>query len=302
MDSNINILVDVISRNISLLNSYILKNYKDIYYSILDDEFDYYTFSLVTFVAFILFLTLGLSIYAIYIFYNFTGFHIGNVQTKEQIKEQNKMNTKKGIIVKKGLYSESIIELFNNNISINKTPDRYQVLLRVKLLNNINLRKTKYDLHSNNLIGDINLDPIFTTKDLFMIINIYNNYNFTIENNIIRVMNYINNNIVPFLKTDDFIIVMISKNNTKTEEFIQGLKNNSYTVDDHLITATIPTMKINNSIIPSFQVLFTLPIHEVYDVFADTFNDTIFESKNYVMDNDNYESWKNKSINEIKSF
>jgi hypothetical protein len=95
---------------------------------------------------------------------------------------------------------------------------------------------------------------------------------------------------------------MVSKNNAKTDEFIQGLKNNNYTTEDHLITASIPMMKINTNIIPSFQVLFTLPIHEVYDVFADTFNETIFESKNYVMDNENYESWKNKSINEIKTF
>lgn len=298
MDSNMHVLVDVISRNISFLNNYILENYKDIYYSFLHDEFDYYTFSIITFAAFMLFVSLGLSIYAMYIFYKYTGFHIGNTQDTNDTKNIKKQ----GIIVKKGLYSESIIELFNNNISITKNTEKYQVLLRVKLLNNLNLRKTKYDLHSNNLIGDINLDPIFTTKDLFMIVNIYNNYNFTIENNIVRVMNYINQTIIPFLKTDDFVIVMVSKNNTKTDEFIQGLKNNNYTVDEHLITASIPKMKINNSIIPAFQVLFTLPIHEVYDVFADTFNETIFESKNYVMDNDNYESWKTKSINDIKTF
>ena len=42
-----------------------------------------------------------------------------------------------------------------------------------------------------------------------------------------------------------------------------------------------------------------LPIHPVYDLFMDVYNNCIFESTKYVIDNENYESWNGKSINQL---
>ena len=39
-----------------------------------------------------------------------------------------------------------------------------------------------------------------------------------------------------------------------------------------------------------------LPIHEIYDIFMDVYNNTIFESKQYVIDDNNYEDFEGKVL------
>jgi len=288
MDSNIQLLVDVVSRNISILSNYFGYKCQDFYYNLFDNNFDYFQFIIITICSFLIFTTLGLSIYGIYIFYIFTSFNIN--------KKDEKINKPNIKTFKKGLYFYSLIELSNKNIMLKNEISKYQILLRIKLVKEHIFPKTKYDLHGNNIIGDPNIDNTFKTKDLFMIINLNINSKYSIQHNIVQIMNYINYKIQGYLKNDDFILIMISKNNIDSKEFSKGLQNNNY--GKEYILNTI----INDGLLDDIDILFTLPIHNVYDIFADTFNNVIFESKNYVMDNNNYESWKNKSINEITSF
>lgn len=292
-----NILIDVVSRNISILSNYFANNYKHFYYTLFDNDFNYYEFTIVTLVSFLLFGIIGLSLYVIYIIYNFTSFNLNS-------KPKNITNKNIKLFKKEGLYLESLTELVDKKIPKDNEISRYQILLRIKLNKDINLPKTKYDLHGNNITGDPNVDTTFKTKDLFMIVNLHFNENNYLHHNIVNLMNTINNIMPQFLKNEDFIIIMISKNNILMKDFIQGLKNNNYS-NHHLFKYMIQQIKTQNyinNVIPSFKLCFTLPIHNVYDIFADTFNNVIFESKYYEMDDNNYESWKKKSINEIKSF
>ena len=113
MDSNIHILYDVASKNISFLTNYMYTNdyMKELYYQFLDEINDNQEFIMMSVCSFILFTVLGLSVYALYIFYTFTSFTIysNNTNTNNTII---KSNIKK-LVFKRGLYTDSVIELFN---------------------------------------------------------------------------------------------------------------------------------------------------------------------------------------------
>jgi hypothetical protein len=83
--------------------------------------------------------------------------------------------------------------------------------------------------------------------------------------------------------------------NANIKEFENGLNNNNYEI------LNCRNVVINLNIKTKINCVFRLylPIHEIYDIFMDVYNNTIFESKQYVIDDNNYESWNGKSINEL---
>jgi hypothetical protein len=225
-----------------------------------------------------------------------------NTQTNAQTKIQSSLRKNIGML--SGLYIESIRELqkiVKKDIIKMKIQNahEYYGLFRVKLANNLQLRTTKYQLHGNNINGNPNLNKYFSTKDLFMICkfkydaktqSIYN-----MDRVLSQVMNYINTFIESKYKTSDFIIAAISSsNNVNHNEFMDGLININYELFNY--------KEINLNLSVPVEIMFTLPISNIYDLFLDICPNIIFESKQYVIDNENYESWDNKSLNDIKTF
>ena len=221
--------------------------------------------------------------------------------------------------IEKELYNQSILEVLSKNkdiISKMKLNDDYWVLLRVVMKNPLGMRRTKYELHSNNIVNSRN--KAFTTQDMFMIIKMKyynssfgkeNNQNkFVIANSIIRCMNYLNNISNEEYKTKDFIVVAIGNTNVNvnnnvnnnvnvnSNEFYNGLINNNY----ELFNFRDVIIKVDGNKNINVGFILMLPIHKVYDIFMDVYNNTLFESKKYEMDNENYESWDGKSINDIQ--
>lgn len=219
----------------------------------------------------------------------------------------NKITYSKPLV---GIYTESIMELVKENSNIvekmiSSKYDKlmYWVLLRVQLRNPLEMTKTKFDLHGNHT-GNSKSSK-FTTKDAFMIIKFiyYNNNkddinkkNLNFGNIIVNFMNYYNNYSEEKYRTNDFIIVAMSQinENTNPKELYSGLIANEYEMSNyHDVTVKMPNT--NNTA----GYVLTLPIHQVYDIFLDVFPNVVFETKHYEMDNNNFESWKGISMNEL---
>jgi hypothetical protein len=95
--------------------------------------------------------------------------------------------------------------------------------------------------------------------------------------------------------TNDFIICAIGTSpKVDPNEFNTGLKYIGYEMENN-IEVIKKTSRTN--ILVNYNLL--LPVHQVYDVFMDVYNNCLFESTKYVIDNNNYESWNGKSINEL---
>jgi hypothetical protein len=257
---------------------------------------------------------------------NFTALviiHLNSTVIKDEQKKQNKltsqleiqklqndinakMHYEKLIQIKKMMYNKSLNELNTTKININIKNSKhhiYQVLLRVQMKQPITLKNTKYELHSNNLVKSNKNGKFFTTKDMYMSFAFVLNPKYNMSANIISIMNYINSNILINLKTSDFIVLTISAiSNTRPEEFYIGLVNINYELFNMYDIVCKKRIAQNSNIVNLFKVTYTLPVHEVYDMFLDAFNDIIFESKKYEIDDNNYESWNGKSINEIPTF
>ena len=242
--------------------------------------------------------------------------HLQDIQQQQKPNEKhNKDYNKDYNIINSNLlkkinkiYFESILEVLAKNDEINSKiipQNNYQILLRVVMKNHLIMNQTKYELHSNNINIDKNVYNYntFSTRDMFMIINMKyyctpdkQNIKVNIANSIVQCMNKLNASSPNKFKTTNFIIIAISKNNNNDSyEFNNGLNNINYEI-----------INSRNIIIKSTFVnahenyILLLPIHEVYDIFMDVYNNTIFESSKYVIDDNNYESWNGKSINDIQ--
>ena len=217
------------------------------------------------------------------------------------------------VFIPKELYYQSILEVLakNNEIASKMTTyTDYWVLLRVVLKKPMKMKRSKYELHGNN-VGDSRKN-IFGTQDMYMIIKLcFNEYeyinncngkiNFNMANIIVRCMNQLNKISPDEFKTNDFIVVAISTKpiiNNYHNEFYEGLINNNYELYNFKNMKIKITNKNNKS--HYINYIMMLPIHEIYDIFMDVYNNTIFESAKYVIDNDNYESWNGVSINNLK--
>ena len=204
------------------------------------------------------------------------------------------------------VYFGSIIELTKKNKIMKgkmKLNNNYFVLLRVQMKNDIPMRNTKYELYSNNID---NVKPqSFTTKDMYMIMGFnYYETDLNIASIVVRGINYLNAISPEIYRNKDFIIVAIGgMNDKKTNEFYEGLVHINY----ELFNVKNVNIKIkddensnknnnnnNNNIV---KYVLTLPIYDVYNMFMDTYNDTVFETSIYSIDKNNYEYLCGKSIN-----
>jgi len=221
-----------------------------------------------------------------------------NANTSVKNANNTKLNNKP-VMIKKGLYLESVKEL--NTVSKNivnkfEKGQTYWVLIRVQMRDYINMAGTKFELHGNNINPETaNTNEAFQTKDAYLILKfrIINDIKeeSLVGNVIIQFMNDLNHG--EFI-TNDFIICAIGTSpNIDANEFNNGLKHINYELENNLQV----NKKIYESKIVDYNLL--LPIHQVYDLFMDVYNICIFESTKYVIDNENYESWNGKSINEL---
>lgn len=237
------------------------------------------------------------------------------IQQYEYVKNNNKRK-----IIKEGLFYESITELNDEGSKIVDAMEKdtfYWILLRVQTGNYIDMAGTHFELHGNHIIeGGINDDAItnidsqidsniecntqqpFKTRDFYMILKITTKTRINFKNDvlfgnaILKIMNYTNTFISPKFHNTDFIVCAIATSPyIDNDEFSKTLKGIEY---DNSNVIVVPSMY------GSVQGILLLPVHQVYDAFMDMYNNTIFESKKYVIDDDNYESWNGKSINEYK--
>jgi hypothetical protein len=246
-----------------------------------------------------------------------------------------------GVCIKeqpKELYYQSVLEVLSKNedIASNMVYNTdYWILIRVVLKHPMSMRRTKYELHGNN-VGNIG-NRMFKTNDMYMVIKLkFYDYQFmnckikfNMANIIVRCMNHLNKISPEEYKTRDFIVVAIStkpinidngnindcniENSNKVfgvnnrNEFYNGLINNNYElynfremifkIDSNTNSNTDNKLVDNNLYI---GYIIMLPIHEIYDIFMDVYNTTLFESVKYVINDNNYESWNGVSINELK--
>lgn len=194
---------------------------------------------------------------------------------------------------------DSIIKAINNGKS-------HAILLRVRMENYITISQTNYDLNGNN-VAHTNNGTIFT-KDMYMIFTF--KFLGKKEQKSIKAvaiisffMNYINFYIRKEFKTSDFIVIAIGSQspNDNINEFSNGLININYEINNFMNIRFIAKDKNINeeNVGNAYQYQLMLPIHNIYDLFMDVYNNNIFESKKYEIDDDNFESWNKASINDI---
>jgi hypothetical protein len=199
-----------------------------------------------------------------------------------------------------GLYLQSIKEINEKGKqivdSLNKD-NSYWILLRVQMKNYIQMNPTICELHGNYISGKTNEN--FTTRDMYMIVRFKSVYesksDILFGNVIVRFMNYLNKLSDKQYHTTDFIICAIGTTPyTDSIEYTNGLKNINYEMNNF---KNIIVKTENN--IQTINYSLMLPVHNIYDLFMDVYNNIIYESNKYVIDDDNYESWDNQSINNL---
>ena len=249
---------------------------------------------------------------------------INTLKINNSIVENNKEHIKQNILVTKGLFIDSILEInANHNKIIEKIKIKmklndtnynyYHALLRIKLKHNITMKNTgntNFKLHNINFNKnnennkDTNKDTTkdttnISTSDMYMVIRFNYNYNakntaINLANIIVNVMNTLNYLSKDEFKNEDFVVLAISKDiptQLNPNEFYSGLKNINY----ELCNIKHFTLDKENKI--GFTLL--LPIKQIYDLFLDVYNDIIFESTSYKIDYDNNEYWYNNSMNDM---
>jgi len=229
---------------------------------------------------------------------------INHLENQISNQKDNKLIMAKKLITK-GLFIDSVLEINANNknifdkIMVNESNNNnyYYALLRIKMTKDITLNKTNYNLQ-HIIVNTDNDAETFNTGDMYMIIKFkYKSASTTINLSqvILNVMNTLNYLSKDELKNQDFIVLAISKDKDLEKnnpyEFYNGLRNINY---DILNTKHIQLDK-------EHKIGFTLllPIKQIYDLFLDVYNDTIFESTSYKIDFDNNEYWYNNSMNDI---
>ena len=114
--------------------------------------------------------------------------------------------------------------------------------------------------------------------------------NINVSHIILNTINILNSLVKDEFKNSDFVIVAISKsNNTTPNEFFNGLKHINYEL-----------FNIKNIILKNYNCGFILllPSKEVYDLFLDVYNNTVFVSSLYKINKNNNETWGNISISQ----
>jgi hypothetical protein len=195
------------------------------------------------------------------------------------------------------LYIDSISEIKTQTNKVNtiNTIDKYnnyKIFIRIKLKNNLLMKKTKYQLNNiqtiqNNLI----------TNNMYMICNVHCNTDFpNFETLVISYLNYLNNVSNDDYKNEDFIILAIGKMDDKLNE----LYNNFNNIDYELSNIKEIIYNITNN--KYYKYMLTLPVYDVYNMILDSYNEIYFETKNYSIDESNNEKWKNISLDRIANW
>ena len=213
----------------------------------------------------------------------------------------NNANLKiKPLIIKKGLYVESVGELNISSKNLVKNFEkgqRYWVLVRVQMRDYINMAGTKFELHGNNIHESTsNTKEAFMTKDAYLILKFKILKDINVESLVgYQIMHFMNELNHGEYITNDFIICAIGTSpNIGPQEFYNGLKHIGYELENNLQVYK----KIQGcNITINYSLL--LPIHQVYDLFMDVYNNCIFESTKYSIDDKNNEYWNGKSINDL---
>ena len=208
------------------------------------------------------------------------------------------------------LYTDSLSELARqNNVIISKMKNNssYFVLLRIKMKNDLLMQTTKYNLH--NKLDNVKTNS-FTTKDMFMVMGFNYNTNMRasngepvldlglepISNIIVKCINYINHISEDKYVNEDFVVAAIGRMNEKrTNEFYDGLVNINY----ELFNVKNINVRIDKDNAKIVKYILTLPIYNVYNAFMDIYNDIIFESSLYKIDDKNFEYWDSVSISDV---
>lgn len=200
-----------------------------------------------------------------------------------------------------GLYLQSVSEVNNAGAKIIPMFDKgntYWILLRVHLRNPMNMVGTKFKLHGNNTIG--NTEEAFQTRDSYLMMRFkviadITTKDYLFGNVIVRFLNHLNQSTNVTYLTEDFVVVAIGTGPvTEPDEFRNGLIHIGYEMENYIeVNAFTPDGK------HSIEYALMLPVHGIYDLFMDVYNTCLFESKKYIIDDDNYESWNGKSINEL---
>ena len=195
------------------------------------------------------------------------------------------------------LYIDSISEIKTqtNKVNTKNTIDKYnnyKIFIRIKLKNDLLMKKTKYQLNNiqtiqNNLI----------TNNMYMICNVHCNTDFpNFETLVISYLNYLNNVSNEDYKNEDFIILAIGKMDDKLNE----LYNNFNNIDYELSNIKEIIYNITNN--KYYKYMLTLPVYDVYNMILDSYNEIYFETKNYSIDESNNEKWKNISLDRIANW
>jgi hypothetical protein len=96
---------------------------------------------------------------------------------------------------------------------------------------------------------------------------------------------------------NDFIVIAISKENnmlSMNKEFYNSIKNLNYE------STHLKCIKINLPNGNYCNIKFTIPTLEMYNLFMDVYNDTIFESKFYEINKNNCDFWNLMSLNKAE--
>jgi len=204
--------------------------------------------------------------------------------------------------ITQGFFTKSIYEINTNNKNIidkmlnnNDNTNSYYVLLRIKMKHVINVYEPSNETTQNDNDNESERRQVYT-NDMYMILKFtYVHDNNTDINNInvsqllLNTINILNSLTRYEYKNKDFVIVAISKsNNIKPNEFFDGLKNINYEL-----------FNIKNIIFKNYNYGFILllPMKDVYDLFLDVYNNTIFVSSLYKINKNNTETWGNTLIN-----
>jgi hypothetical protein len=242
---------------------------------------------------------------------NISNENVNNENVSNKNISNKNVSNKNNKFITKGLFTDSILEMNKNNKYIienmkdknNNKNNNFYALLRIKLKQPIELKKTKYKLNYTYK-NDKNINN-FTTNDMYMIIKFkyditnykQNDIDTNVNTNkisqvIINILNYLNAYTKDNYNNEDFIVLAISKeNDTKYDEFYNGLININY----ELFNMKNITIDKYNKI--GFTLL--LPIYEVYNLFMDVFNDIIFESTSYKINYDNNEMFYDNTIYDV---
>ena len=266
-----------------------------------------------------------------------------NIDANKLLFEKQKEKQNKNI--KKDVSTDVSTDVSNDNLKINKfyvnslyeietknedilskiqLDNNYIVLLRVKMKCYISMVKTKYELHSKDIIYNKYND--FITKDTYMIMGInLNCKNKNINSMIVKNLNYINSITNELYKTEDFIVIAIGNSNNNSYnnlnisvEITKGFNNikyERYNLKDIIFTLENDTINTNdntnandntnnntnnkNAILNTIKYTLTLPIHNIYNMLMDICNNVIFETKLYSIDKNNIEKWNNVPLNEL---